>query len=412
MNQRRIAVTGMGIISSLGDNVETYWQNIMAGKCGIGPITRFDVTGFSTTIAGEIVDFDPDKYIEGREAKRMDRFSQFAVAAARQAVEQSGLDFAAEDVFACGVLIGSGIGGLSEVESQVLRLAEKGPDRVSAFLVPKLMINAASGLISIRYGLKGPNTAVASACASATNAMGDAFKIIQRGEADIMITGGSEAALTRIGLAGFCSMKALSTRNDDPLHASRPFDRDRDGFVMGEGAGILVFEEMEHARKRGANILAEVIGYGMAGDGMHITAPDAEGRGAAAAISDALRDAKVNPSDVDYVNAHGTSTSLGDAMEVKAVKAVFGGHARKLRISSTKSFIGHLLGASGAVEIIATIRGMQEDVVHATLNLENPDEGFDLNFVPKEPQQARVNVAVSNSFGFGGHNACLVVRKV
>lgn len=412
MNQRRIAVTGMGVISSIGDNVETYWQNIMAGKCGIKPITRFDVTGFASTIAGEIADFDPDKYIEGREAKRMDRFGQFAVAAAQQAVEQSGLDFAAEDAFACGVLVGSGIGGLSEVESQVLRLAEKGPDRVSAFLVPKLMINAASGLISIRYGLKGPNTAVASACASATNAMGDAFKIIQRGEADIMITGGSEAALTRIGLAGFCSMKALSTRNDDPLHASRPFDRDRDGFVMGEGAGMLVFEEMEHAKRRGANILAEVIGYGMAGDGMHITAPDAEGRGAAAAISDALRDAKINPSDVDYINAHGTSTSLGDAMEVKAVKAVFGDHARKLRISSTKSFIGHLLGASGAVEIVATIRGMQEDVVHATLNLENPDEGFDLNFVPKEPQQARVNIAVSNSFGFGGHNACMVLRKV
>ena len=412
MSERRIVITGMGIISSLGDNVESYWQNIMAGKCGIGPITRFDVSGYSTTIAGEIGDFEPDKYIDGREAKRMDRFSQFAVAAAGQAVEQSGLDFGSEDAYACGVLIGSGIGGLSEVESQVLRLAEKGPDRVSAFLVPKLMINAASGLISIRYGLKGPNSAVASACASATNAMGDAFKIIQRGEAEVMITGGSEAALTRIGLAGFCSMKALSTRNDDPAHASRPFDKDRDGFVMGEGAGVLVFEEMERAKRRGARILAEIIGYGMAGDGMHITAPDAEGRGAAAAMSDALRDARLNASDIDYINAHGTSTPLGDAMEVKAVKTVFGDHARKLRMSSTKSFIGHLLGASGAAELVATIRGMQDGVVHATLNLENADEGFDINFVANEPQEADVRVAMSNSFGFGGHNASVIIRKV
>ncbi len=412
MSQRRIVITGMGIISSLGDNVETYWQNIMAGKSGIGPITRFDVTGYSTVIAGEIGDFEPDKYIDGREAKRMDRFSQFAMAAASQAVEQSGLDFASEDLYACGVLMGSGIGGLSEVESQVLRLAEKGPERVSAFLVPKLMINAASGLISIRYGLKGPNTAVASACASATNAMGDAFRIIQRGEADVMITGGSEAALTRIGLAGFCSMKALSTRNDDPTHASRPFDRDRDGFVMGEGAGVFVFEELERAKRRGATILGEVIGYGMAGDGTHITAPDAEGRGAAAAMAHALRDAGLNADEVDYVNAHGTSTPLGDAMEVKAVKSVLGSHAANVRISSTKSFVGHLLGASGAVELVATLCGMKEGVVHATLNLENPDEGFDMNFVPKEPQQADVRVAMSNSFGFGGHNACIVVRKV
>ena len=412
MADRRVVITGMGLVSSLGETVSQYWANILAGRSGIGPIRRFDVSAYSSRIAGEMSDWNPDKYLDPREAKRVDRFSQFALVCAAQAIEDSGLTLPTDDPYRCGVLIGSGIGGLHEIESQFEKLLEKGPDRVSPFLVPKLMINAASGLVSIRYGLKGPNTAVAAACASANNAIGDAFKVIQRNEADVMITGGSEAAVTRIGLAGFCSMKALSTRNEDPTRASRPFDRDRDGFVMGEGGAIFVLEEYEHARKRGARIYAEVAGYGMAGDGTHITAPDAEGRGAAYAMRDALHDAGLAPEDIDYVNAHGTSTPLGDAMEVKAIKAVFGDHAKRLAVSSTKSFIGHLLGASGAVELVATIMGMQDKVVHATLNLENPDEGFDLNFVPKEPQPRDVKAAMSNSFGFGGHNAVLVVKKV
>ena len=412
MATRRVVVTGMGLVSSLGETVSQFWANILAGKSGVGPIRRFDVSAYSSRIAGEMSDWEPEKYLEAKEAKRMDRFSQFAMACAIQAVDDSGLTLPTEDPYRCGVLIGSGIGGLNEIETQFERLLEKGPDRVSPFLVPKLMINAASGLVSIHYGIKGPNTAVAAACASATNAIGDAFKVIQRDEADVMITGGAEAAVTRIGLAGFCSMKALSTRNDDPTHASRPFDRDRDGFVMGEGAAILVLEEYEHARRRGARIHAEVIGYGMAGDGTHITAPDVEGRGAAYAMKDSLHDAGLSPEDVTYVNAHGTSTPLGDAMEVKAIKSVFGAHAKRLAISSTKSFIGHLLGASGAVEIVATIMGMQQNVVHATLNLDHPEEAFDLNFVPKEAQQMQVDVAMSNSFGFGGHNAVLVVRRV
>jgi 3-oxoacyl-[acyl-carrier-protein] synthase II len=412
MADRRVVVTGMGLVSSLGETVSQYWANILAGKSGIGPIRRFDVSAYSTRIAGEMSDWNPDQYLDSREAKRVDRFSQFALVCAAQAIEDSGLTLPTDDPYRCGVLIGSGIGGLHEIESQFEKLLEKGPDRVSPFLVPKLMINAASGLVSIRYGLKGPNTAVAAACASANNAIGDAFKVIQRNEADVMITGGAEAAVTRIGLAGFCSMKALSTRNDDPTHASRPFDRDRDGFVMGEGAAIFVLEEYEHARRRGAKIYAEVAGYGMAGDGTHITAPDSEGRGAAYAMRDALHDAGLAPEDISYVNAHGTSTPLGDAMEVKAIKAVYGAHAQRLAVSSTKSFVGHLLGASGAVELVATIMGMQDKVVHATLNLENPDEGFDLNFVPKEPQPREVKAAMSNSFGFGGHNAVLVVKKV
>ena len=412
MADRRVIVTGMGLVSSLGETVSQFWANILAGKSGVAPIRRFDVSAYSSRIAGEMPDWDPEKYLDAKEVKRVDRFSQFALACAIQAVDDSGLTLPTEDPYRCGVLIGSGIGGLHEIESQFERLLEKGPDRVSPFLVPKLMINAASGLVSIRYGIKGPNTAVAAACASATNAMGDAFKVIQRDEADVMITGGAEAAITRIGLAGFCSMKALSTRNDDPTHASRPFDRDRDGFVIGEGAAILVLEEYEHARRRGARMHAEVIGYGMAGDGTHITAPDVEGRGAAYAMKDALHDAGLSPEDVAYINAHGTSTTLGDTMEVKAIKNVFGSHAKRLAISSTKSFVGHLLGASGAVEMVATIMGMQQSVVHATLNLDHPDEGFDLNFVPKEAQQMQVNVAMSNSFGFGGHNAVLVVRRV
>ncbi|MBN2582145.1 MAG: beta-ketoacyl-ACP synthase II [Planctomycetes bacterium] len=411
-SDRRVVITGMGLVTSLGQTVSQFWDGLVAGRSGVRPITRFDVSEYDSRIAGEIPEFDPASCIDAREVKRIDRFGQFAIVAAAEAVADCGLDFAKEDPYRCGVLVGSGIGGLHEIETQFERLLEKGPGRVSAFLVPKLMANAASALISIRYGLKGPNVAVVSACASATNSIGDAFKVVERGEADIMISGGSEAAITRIGLSGFCAMKALSTRNDEPERASRPFDRDRDGFVMGEGAGILVLEEMEHAKARGARIYAEVIGYGMAGDGCHITAPDEEGRGAAAAMEDALHDAGLNPEDVDYINAHGTSTGLGDAMEVRAVRAVFGEHARRIPISSTKSFIGHLLGASGAVELIATVRGMQENMIHATLNFEHPDDGVQMDFVPGAARKAKVDVAISNSFGFGGHNACLAVRRV
>jgi len=412
MDDRRVVITGVGQVSSLGETVSGFWSRILAGDSGIGLISRFDASQYKSRIAGEMTDFDPTRYLDSREVKRIDRFGQFALVCADQAVADAGIDLSAEDPYRCGVLIGSGVGGLHEIESQFERLLDKGPDRVSPFLVPKLMINAASGLVSIRHGVKGPNTAVAAACASATNAIGDAFKVIQRNEADVMITGGAEAALTRIGVSGFCAMKALSTRNDEPQRASRPFDRDRDGFVLGEGAAILILEEMNHARKRGATIYAEIIGYGMAGDGTHITAPDPEARGATAAIKDALRDAEVSPEAVDYINAHGTATGLGDAMEVKAVKAAFGTHAGKLAISSTKSFIGHLLGASGAVEMVALLMCLRDQVAHATLNLDHPDEGFDLNFVPHQPQSMKIDVAMSNSFGFGGHNAVLLVRRV
>ena len=412
MDDRRVAITGMGQVSSLGETVSDFWRAILAGASGIRPISSFDASQYDSRIAGEMPDFDPARYLDPREAKRIDRFSQFALVCADQAVRDSRLDLAAEEPYRCGVIIGSGVGGLHEIETQFERLLAKGPNRVSPFLVPKLMINAASGLVSIRFGIKGPNTAVAAACASATNAIGDAFKVIQRDEADVMITGGAEAALTRIGVSGFCALKALSTRNDEPQRASRPFDRDRDGFVLGEGAGILVLEEMEHARRRGATLHAEIIGYGMAGDGTHITAPDPEARGATAAIRDALRDARLAPDDVDYVNAHGTGTVLGDVMEVKALKTAFGAGAAKLAVSSTKSFIGHLLGASGAVEMVAVLMCMKDQVAHATLNLDHPDEGFDLNFVPHQPQSMKIDVAMSNSFGFGGHNAVLLVRRL
>ena len=413
MAKRRVVITGMGVASSLGETVPDFWANILAGKSGIRPIARFDVSQYTSRIAGELSDWDCGRYMEHREAKRLDRFCQFAVVCAERAVEDSGLTLPTEDPYRCGVLIGSGIGGLEEMESQFERLKAKGPSRVSPFLVPKLMINAASGQVSIRYGIKGPNMAVASACASATNAMGDAFKVIQRDEADVMITGGTEAAVTRLSLAGFCSLKALSTRNDEPEKASRPFDRDRDGFIIGEGAGVFVFEEYEHARKRGAHILGEIIGYGMAGDGTHITAPDPEGRGAAYAMKDALHDAGISPGQVDYINAHGTSTPLGDAMEVKAIRDVFGSHTTQVAISSTKSFVGHLLGGSGAVEMVALLKCIENQVAHATLNCDNPNDEFaGMNFVPNQPQEMPINVVMTNSFGFGGHNAVLVVRRV
>jgi len=410
-HDRRIVITGIGIISPLGVQAEQFWERLLAGESGIAPLTFFDTSEFDVKFGGECREFIPENYLEKKEIKRLDRFAQMAMAAASDAFKDSGMPIGTDNPSRFGVIIGSGIGGLQELEEQTSRLNSKGPSKVSAFTIPKLMVNAASGNISIMLQAKGPNTAVATACASATNAMGDAIHAIRRRDADVMVTGGSEAALTRLGLAGFASMKALSTRNDAPARASRPFDRDRDGFVMAEGAAMFVFEELEHARKRGAKIYAEVLGYGMSGDANHITQPDEQGRGGAAAMRTAIADAGVNPDKVDYINAHGTGTPLGDVAETTAIKSVFGAHAQRLRISSTKSSIGHLLGASGGVELVATVMALQNSVISPTINLENPAEGCDLNYTPLTPQDAKVSVAMSNSFGFGGHNACIVVGK-
>jgi len=410
---RRVVLTGLGLVTSLGHEVDVFWQRLLAGRSGVSRVEAFDVSGYSCQIAGEIKDFEPTAYIERREARHMDRFSQMAVAAAIKAVEDSGLDLAnLPDPFRAGVIVGSGIGGLTEFEEQHTRLLEKGAMRVSPFMIPKLMINAAAGQVSIRYGIKGPNAGVANACASANNAIGQAFWTIISDEADVMICGGSEAALTPMGLAGFCTNRALSTRNDEPERASRPFDRDRDGFVLGEGAGIVVIEEYQHAKGRGADIYAEVLGFGMSGDGCHIVQPDPTGRGAAAAMRAMLDDAKVAPDTVDYINAHGTGTPLGDVAEAKAIKQVFGDHAARVAISSTKSSLGHLLGASGGVEFIATAMAIRDQVAPPTINLENPDPECDLNHVALEPREMPITCAASNSFGFGGHNASLLVRKM
>jgi len=415
MTGRRVVITGLGVVTPLGCDVNTFWQRVLAGCSGIGPITMFDVSSrerpFDVRIGGECREFNPEQYIDRKQVKRIDRFAQFAVAAATQAAKDSGIDFAKEVPDRVGVIIGSGIGGLMELEDQHRRMIEKGPDKISAFTIPKLMVNAASGNVSILFGAMGPSTAVATACASAANAMADAFKAIARDEADVMFTGGTEAALTPLGLAAFAAMKALSVRNDDPKRASRPFDKDRDGFVMGEGSGILIFEESEHARRRGAKVYAEVVGYGVSSDAFHITQPETEGTGAGKAMRMALADAGMGPSQIDYINAHGTSTPLGDIAETKAVKAVFGPAARSLAISSTKSSIGHLLGASGGVEMVATVLAMQDQVAPPTINLDTPDPQCDLDYVPNQPRPMKIESAMSNSFGFGGHNASLVIRK-
>lgn len=399
----------MGVVTPLGRSVDRFWDRLLAADSGIRSITRFDAGRFAVRFGGECSDFEVGEYIDRKAIKRLDRFAQMAVVAGTDAFKASGLSPGADDPSRLGVIIGSGIGGLAEMEEQHVRLLEKGPDKVSAFTIPKLMVNAASGNLSILFDARGPNTCVATACASATNAMGDAFLAILRGAADVMITGGAEAALTPLGLSAFASMKALSERNDDPPRASRPFDRDRDGFVMGEGAGIVIFEEYEHARTRGAPILAEVLGFGMSADAGHLTQPDERGRGAAAAMRAALRNAGLSPDQIDYINAHGTATPLGDLAETVAIKSVFGDHAHRLRISSTKSSIGHLLGASGGVELVACVMAVRHGVIPPTINLDNPGEGCDLNYTPNVPQDAKVNFAMSNSFGFGGHNACIVI---
>ncbi len=407
----RVVVTGLGVISSIGLDVESYWKALLAGKSGVKRITGFDTKDFTCKIAGEIPEFDPRHWLDKRTADRMDRFSQMGLAAAMQAVKDSGLDFEKEDRARCGVVIGTGIGGLIEIEQQHKRLLERGPTRVSPFLVPKLMGNACAGQVSIHFGLHGPNLCATTACASSCHSIGIAFTTIRSGVSDVMVTGGSEAAITPLGMAGFCSAKALSTRNDEPEKASRPFDKDRDGFVMGEGAGIVVLEELEHARKRGARIYAEFLGFGMSGDGTHIVEPDPTGRGPARAMTAALRDGRSNPGEITYINAHGTSTPLGDKAETAAIKIAFGDAARQAAISSTKSMIGHLLGASGGVELVATVLSLHRDVIHPTINYATPDPDCDLDCVPNQPRQVKVLKALSNSFGFGGHNGTLLLGK-
>ncbi len=408
---RRVVVTGSGVVTALGCRVDELWTRVCNAESGVSPIKRFNTERYRSNFGGEISDWSTDGYVEPKAAKRLDRFTQFAFVAAVNAVRQSGIDFAKEDPFYCGVIIGSGIGGLSELEVQHGRLFQKGPGKVSAFTIPKLMANAASGQISIEYGLCGPNSAVVTACASASNAIGEAFRTIQRGDAEVMITGGSEAALTPLGMAGFGAMRALSERNDDPQAASRPFDLNRDGFILSEGAGVLVIEELEHAKARGANILAELIGFGASADGSHITQPHEDGRGAAMAMSRALADAQLDPADIAYINAHGTSTPLGDKAETAAIKSVFGEAAQTVSISSTKSQLGHLLGASGGVELVICIKVIQDSVIPPTINYETPDPACDLNYTPNQPWERDVQIAMSNSFGFGGHNASLIIRR-
>ncbi len=409
---RRVVITGMGTINPLASDVAGTWKALCDGRSGIAPIAQFDTSAFKVHFGGEVKDFDPERYFDPKAARRLDRFAQFALVSAIAAVKDSGIDFAKDDPYRCGVILGSGIGGLNEFEEQHTRYHEGGPGKISPFVIPKMIANAASGNISIQFGLRGPNTVISTACASSAHAVGDATRAIKWDYADVMVAGGSEAAITRMGLGGFSSMRALSMRNNDPAGASRPFDKDRDGFVLSEGAGVLVLEEYEHARKRGATIYAEVLGTGNTADAHHITAPHPEGSGAAEAMRLALRDSRLNPEDIDYVNAHGTSTELGDTAETKAIKQVFGAHAYRLAISSTKSMIGHLLGASAGVALIACALSIRHGVVHPTINLQTPDPDCDLDYVPNNARVTGVRRAISNSFGFGGHNCCVVIGAV
>ena len=410
--KRRVVVTGLGVVTSLSCKVDDLWNRVLNGESGIHNIKLFDTDEFKVKFGGDIHNWPVEGYMTVKDQKRLDRFAQFALVAGRDALEDSEIDFSSVDVYRCGVILGSGIGGLAEIEEQMARLFSKGPNRVSAFTVPKMMLNAAGSNLSIEFGLRGPNYAVATACASATNAIGDAFKSIQHNDADVMLTGGTEAAITRMGLSAFQNIKALSTRNDDPTGASRPFDADRDGFVFSEGSGILVLEELEHAKQRGARIYAEMRGYGASGDAGHITQPDEDGEAAAKAMSCALNDAELEPESLSYINAHGTGTPLGDKAETTAVKKVFGDHAYRLALSSTKSQLGHSLGASGGVEMVLAVKSLVHNVVPPTINLETPDPDCDLNYTPNEPQERTVDVVMSNSFGFGGHNASAIVSTL
>jgi 3-oxoacyl-[acyl-carrier-protein] synthase II len=412
MSRRRVVVTGMGTVNPIALSVPEYWQSLLAGKSGIAPLTLFDVSAFKTRFGGEVKNFNPERFLDRREARRLDRFSQFAIIAANEAITDAGIDFAKYDSFRCGCILGSGIGGLAEFEDGHETYRTKGPGRIGPLVIPKMIANSASGNISIRWGLRGPNTTVSTACSSAAHAMGDAMHAIQLGLADVIVSGGTEAAITPMGLGGFCSARALSERNDDPATASRPFDKERDGFVLSEGAGLLVLEEYELAKKRGAKIYCELLGCGNTADAFHITAPHAEGIGAAEAMRAACHEAGWNLSDVQYLNAHGTSTPLGDLAETKAVKAAFGERAKKLMISSTKSMIGHLLGASGGVEAIACALMLKHGVIHPTVHLNERDPECDLDYVPNQPREARVSKMLSNSFGFGGHNCSLAIAAI
>lgn len=412
MTRRRVVITGLGTVNPLGLSVPATWKALLAARGGIGPITLFDVSQFKVRFAGEAHGFTPEPVIDARAVRRLDRFSQFALVAAAEAVADSGLDFAAEDAFRCGCILGSGIGGIAELEDGHTTLMTKGPSRVSPFIIPKMIANSAAGTVSIKYHLRGPNTTVSTACSSAAHALGDAMRQIAGNFADVMISGGAEAGITPMGLSGFINCKALSERNGDPAHASRPFDRDRDGFVLAEGAGVLVLEEYERAKRRGATIYAEVAGCGNTADAYHITAPHEDGIGAAEAMRAAIREAGWNADEVGYINAHGTSTPLGDVAETKAVKQVFGDHARKLMISSTKSMAGHLLGASGGLEAIACALSLKHGVLHPTANLDHPDPLCDLDYVPNHAREVRVKKVLSNSFGFGGHNCSLALAAV
>lgn len=411
MIKRRVVVTGLGLITPLGIGVEKSWNGLVQGKSGIRKITQFDASAFHTQIAGEVEGFNPEDYMEPKEVKKMDRFIHFGLAAATMAMEDSRLKIDDGNAARAGVFVGAGLGGLPAIERYHKVLLEKGPKRITPFFVPMLIINLAAGQISIKYGAKGPNSAVATACATGSHAIGDAFKVIQRDDADVMIAGGTESVITPMGIGGFNAMKALSTRNDEPEKASRPFDKDRDGFVMGEGAGILVLEELSCAIKRNAPIYAEILGYGLTGDAYHITSPAPGGEGAARCMAMAMKDAGADPSEINYINAHGTSTRHGDELETAAVKTVFKDHAYKLKVSSTKSMTGHLLGAAGGVEAVVSVLSIVNNTMPPTINLENPDPECDLDYVPDKAVRAEINYAMSNSFGFGGTNACLIFRR-
>jgi 3-oxoacyl-[acyl-carrier-protein] synthase II len=408
---RRVAVTGVGLVSPLGIGTGENWDALLAGRSGIGPITRFDPSPYPVRIAGEVKGFDPSLYMAKKDIKKMDTFIQYGMAASQFAMEDSGLRVTADNAERVAVVIGSGIGGLPLIESQHRRVLEGGPDKISPFFIPGLIANMTAGQVSIRYGAKGPNLATVTACTTSAHAVGEAYRMIQYGDADAAIAGGSEAVITPLAVGGFAAMRALSTRNDDPQRASRPWDQGRDGFVIGEGAGILVLEEWESAARRGAEVYAELIGYGMSGDAYHISAPSEDGDGPARVMINAIRDAGISPSDIDYVNAHGTSTPLGDRVETIAVKRVFGEHARRLAISSTKSMTGHLLGAAGGLEMGILALSVRHDVAPPTINYENPDPECDLDYVPNEARPMKIRHALSNSFGFGGTNGCLVLKK-
>lgn len=408
---RRIVVTGLGLVTPLGTGVDKTWAALCAGQSGIGRITKFDPAAYDAQIAGEVRDFDPAQFIEKKEIKKMDTFIHYAVGAAQLAVDDAGLKVAPEEATKVGVYIGSGIGGLGSIEHYHEVLKEKGPGRVSPFFIPMTIINLASGQVAIRIGAKGPNSCAVTACATGNHCIGDAFRLIQHGNADVMVAGGAEAAITPLGVAGFAAAKALSFRNDEPARASRPFDKDRDGFVLGEGAGVVVLEELEHARRRGARIYAELIGYGMNSDAYHITAPPEEGEGAVRCMELALKDAGIDKDQIGYINAHGTST-MADAIETRAIKQVFGGQAYKIPVSSTKSMTGHLLGAAGGIEAVFSILALHHGLLPPTINLENPDPACDLDYVPNTARAVPIKTALSNSFGFGGVNACLIFRRL